>query len=57
MAQRSTFLVHITPDRAVWVEAVATGDVVSVPSLDAVGDAIERWLSEGTPGEDAGVEG
>lgn len=57
MARRSTFLVHVTPDGSVWVKAVATGDVVSVPGLDRVGAAIERWLSEGEPGEDAGVQG
>lgn len=57
MAQRSTFLVHVTPDGSVWINAVATGEVVSVPSLDLVGAAIQRWLSEGEPREDLGVKG
>lgn len=56
MAQRSTFLLHVTSDDSVWIEAVATGDVVSVPSLELVGQAIERFRSDDAPGEDAGVK-
>lgn len=57
MAQRSTFLVHVTGEGSVWIEAVATGEVVGVPSLDVVGAAIERWLSDDGAGEDFGVQG
>lgn len=55
MAQRSTFLVHVTSDDSVWIEVVATGEVVSVPDLALVGAEIER-RSGREPGEDAGVE-
>ncbi|WP_436795564.1 hypothetical protein [Actinospongicola halichondriae] len=54
MAQRSTFLVHLTPDGSVWVEAVATGAVFSASRLDLVGDAIEQWLSDAANSEDMG---
>lgn len=56
MAHRSTFLVHVTADGRVWIETVATGEVVSVASLGLVGAAIERSLSEMDSGQDAGVQ-
>lgn len=65
MAQRSTFLVHVTTDGRVRVETVATGEVVGVANLDLVGAAIKQSLSDGESdggsdgesGEDAGVQG
>lgn len=60
MAQRSTFLVHVTSDDLVWIEVVATGEVIRVANLNLIGPAIERWISAGehrAPGQDAGMEG
>lgn len=57
MAERSTFLVHLTSDDSVWIEVVATGEVVSVAHLDQVGAAIHRCRSDGATAEDSGVEG
>lgn len=56
MAQRSTFLVHVTSDDSVWIEVVATGEIVSVPDLSLVGAEIEARRSGHGPGEDASVE-
>ncbi|TDT18453.1 hypothetical protein BDK89_4073 [Ilumatobacter fluminis] len=52
MADRSTFIVHLTSDETVWVEVVATGEVISVADLDLVGATIERCRSEGAAVED-----
>ncbi len=56
MAQKQTFLLHVTTDGGVWIEAVATGEVVSVPTLAGVGATIDRWMSDRDPGEDGGVQ-
>lgn len=56
MAERSTFLVHLTSDDAVWIEVVATGEVVSVADLDRVGAAIERCRSNRPTIGDSGAE-
>lgn len=56
MADRSTFIVHLTSDDSVWIEVVATGEIVSVASLDLVGATIARCRSDGAAGEDPGAQ-
>lgn len=56
MSQRASFLVHVTSDDSVWIEVVATGEVVGVAELDLVGAEIERRLSDREPGQDVRME-
>lgn len=56
MAERSTFIVHLTSDESVWVEVVATGEVIAVDDLDLVGATIERCRSHGAAVEDPGAK-